>query len=275
MSVFRNAIVFVTGAGSGLGRGMSVEMARRGATIIASDRNGESASAVAAEIRASGGKADAVTLDVTRYDDVVSTVRSAAERHGRLDFIFNNAGIGFAGEVRDSTIDQWERVLSVNVNGVIHGVLAAYPIMVAQGAGHIVNTASLAGLTIAPTMAPYAASKYAVVGLGRSLRAEGKGLGVRVTTLCPSFIESAIYENSIRAGLGETAVRSLLAFPIVPLDEGVRLLLEGVERNEELVVVPKLARSLWRMVRWAPGLLEGKMDGMMAKFRKRHRAVTG
>ena len=274
MSVFRDKLVFMTGAGSGLGRGMSIEMARRGATIVASDRNGESAAAVAAEIRAAGGQAEAVTLDVTAADDVFREVRAAAARHGRLDFMFNNAGIGFAGEVRDSTVEQWERVLTVNVNGVVHGVLAAYPIMVAQGSGHIVNTASLAGLTIAPTMAPYSASKYAVVGLGRSLRAEARGLGVKVSTLCPSFIESAIYENSIRAGLGDTAVRSLLAFPIVPLDEGVRMLLEGVERNDELVVVPKLARSLWRVVRWAPGLLEGKMDAMMAKFRKRHRAVV-
>jgi NAD(P)-dependent dehydrogenase (short-subunit alcohol dehydrogenase family) len=273
VSVFRDHVVFITGAGSGLGRGMALEIARRGGIVVATDRDGAAADAVAAQIRATGAHAESLTLDVTVATDVTAAVQGAAARHGRLDFMFNNAGIGFAGEVRDSTLDQWQRVLDVNVNGVIHGVLAAYPIMVRQGSGHLVNTASLAGLTIAPTMAPYATSKYAVVGLGRSLRPEAKGLGVRVTTLCPSFIESAIYENSIRAGLGESAVRSMLPFPIIPLEEGIALLLAGVEQNEELVVVPKLARTLWRTVRWAPWLLDGKMDGIMGKFRKRHRAV--
>ncbi len=271
MSVFANKIVVITGAGSGIGLAIANEMAARGSVIIATDLHADTAASCAAGIVARGGRAESYQLDVTDAAAVKALVERVAAAHGRLDYIFNNAGIGFAGEVRDSTVEQWRQVLDVNLNGVIYGILAAYPIMVKQGFGHIVNTASLAGLVISPTMAPYAASKYAVVGLSRVLRAEGKMLGVKCTALCPSFVESKVYENSIRAGMGSTAVRSLVPFPIVPIEQAVQGLLAGVERNDEIVVLPFLGRVVWWVIRLAPRLADSMFEKSLAKFRRKHR----
>lgn len=271
MSTFANQIVFITGAGSGIGFAIAGELGARGSVIIATDRDGAAAAACAAGIVSRGGRAEAMTLDVTDNVAVKRAVEGTATSHGRLDYIFNNAGIGFAGEVRDSTVEQWLQVLDVNLNGVIYGVLAAYPIMVKQGSGHIVNTASLSGLVVSPTMAPYSASKHAVVGLSRALRAEGKGLGVKVTALCPSFVESKVYENSIRAAMGDTPVRTIVPFPIVPIDIAVQGLIAGVERNDEIVVLPFQGRVLWWLMRLVPSFAESKLAASLERFRRKAR----
>jgi len=275
VSVFAGQIVFITGAGSGIGRGIAEELGRRGAVIIATDRDGASAERVASGIRGAGGRAEWKTLDVTRAADVQAAVVETARSHGRLDYIFNNAGVGFSGEMRDTTLDQWRAVLDVNVHGVIHGIHAAYPIMVKQGSGHIVNTASLAGLVIAPAMGPYAASKHAVVGITRALRAEGEALGVKVTALCPSFVDTAVYENAIVAGVAGVAgrtTRALVPFAMIPLDEAVQLLIRGIEKNEELVVIPRFARTLWWITRLMPWVARDTARKTMAVFRRKQRA---
>ena len=268
LSIFANKIVFITGAGSGIGFAIANELGARGAVIVATDRDGASAESCAAGIGARGGRATAIALDVTDNDAVKGAVEGTAALHGRLDYIFNNAGVGFAGEVRDSTVEQWRQVLDVNLNGVIYGVLAAYPIMVKQGSGHIVNTASLSGLVVSPTMAPYSTSKHAVVGLSRALRAEGKALGVKVTALCPSFVESKVYENSIRAAMGDVPTRSIVPFPIVPIDVAVQALIAGVERNDEIVVLPFQGRLLWWMMRLMPSFADATLAKSLARFRR-------
>jgi NAD(P)-dependent dehydrogenase (short-subunit alcohol dehydrogenase family) len=271
VSLFAGKIVFITGAGSGIGRGIGEELARRGAVVVVTDRDGAAAESIAAGIGERGGKAEARTVDVTRAAEVQAAVDEVVRAHGRLDYMFNNAGVGFCGEVRDTTLEQWRAVLDVDLNGVIHGIHAAYPVMVKQGSGHIVNTASLAGLVSAPTMAPYAAAKYAVVGITRALRAEGEALGVKVTALCPGFIDTAVYENSITAGMGGNGVRGSVPFPIVPLGEAVRELIAGIERNDELVVLPRLALKLWFITRVAPWLTRDTLRRTMRSFRRRQR----
>ena len=129
LSIFANKIVFMTGAGSGIGLAISNELGARGSVIVATDRDGPSAEACARGIVARGGRAESMTLDVTDNEAVKRAVERTATSHGRIDYIFNNAGVGFAGEVRDSTVEQWRQVLDVNLNGVIYGVLAAYPII--------------------------------------------------------------------------------------------------------------------------------------------------
>ena len=274
MSIFANKLVFITGAGSGIGLAIANELGARGSVIVATDRDGSSAEACAHGIVARGGRAESMTLDVTDNDAVKRAVEGTAESHGRIDYLFNNAGVGFAGEVRDSTVEHWRQVLDVNLNGVIYGVLAAYPIMVKQGSGHIVNTASLSGLVVSPTMAPYSASKHAVVGLSRALRAEGKALGVKVTALCPSFVESKVYENSIRAAMGDTPVRSVVPFPIVPIEIAVQGLLAGVERNDEIVVLPFQGRVLWWMMRLVPSFADATLAKSLASFRRKARVSS-
>ena len=143
-------------------------------------------------------------------------VESAVESWGRLDYLFNNAGIGIGGEARDFQLDEWKKVIDVNLYGVIHGVQAAYPIMIEQGSGHIVNVASIAGLVPFAGEISYTASKYAVVGLTHTLRAEAADLGGNVTLVCPGKIETPIYETSEVIGFDKEKALSLWPKGITP-----------------------------------------------------------
>jgi len=189
-AVFEGKVASVTGAASGIGRALSEELARRGAAVVLADLQAEEADAAAAALRAAGGSATAAGLDVADFESVRRLIERVAAEHGHLDFIFNNAGIGVGGEIRDHTIAAWNRIIDVNIRGVVHGVQAAYPIMVRQGSGHIVNTASMAGLSTAPLTTSYSATKHAVVGLSKGLRAEAADLGVKVSVLCPGVIRT-------------------------------------------------------------------------------------
>ena len=268
MSVFLGKIVCITDAASGIGRGIAESVAKQGATVIATDRDGAGAELVAAAIRERGGKASASALDVTDAAAMQAMVDGVIAEHGRIDYFFNNAGIGFRGEVRDATLAQWKQVLDVNLMGVIYGIHAVYPYMVQQRSGHIVNTASLSGLIVSPALAPYSASKHAVVGLSRALRVEGAELGVKVTALCPGFLDTNIYASAIRAGQTTDTVRNPVPMAIHPLDAGVAEMLLGVERNEELVVLPRAGRIAYFLSRFAPGRLAKIGLKQMRRFRR-------
>ena len=154
MNPLQDRIAIVTGAASGIGRALVEEMGRRGAVVIGADLNGEQAKLVAGGIEKAGGRASAAVLDVSDAEAVKRLVEDTVRQHGRLDYLFNNAGIGIASRVQDMDLEDWNRILDVNLRGVIHGVYAAYPVMLRQGSGHIVNTASLAGLTPFPAGRP-------------------------------------------------------------------------------------------------------------------------
>ena len=254
LRTFPGAIALVTGGASGIGAGLGRELARRGALVVLADRDGEDARTEAARIAAAGGRAEGATLDVRDASAVDALVTDVFARHGRLDYLFNNAGIVVIGEERDVTLADWERVLAVNLYGVVHGVRAAYPRMVQQGFGHIVNTASLAGLTPAPTEISYTASKYAVVGLSCALRVEAADLGVRVSVVCPGMIDTPIAHHSVlRGGIDRQAVLELAARsrPVSP-DKCASVILRGVERNKAIIVVTPLAKVLALLTRISP-----------------------
>lgn len=183
--------------------------------------------------------------------------RVAAER-GRLDVVFNNAGIAVGGTVDELTLDHWNRTIDVNLRGVVHGVHAAYPIMKRQGFGHIVNTASLAGLVPAPLMAPYTATKHAVVGLSLALRAEAAAHGVRVSVVCPGFTDTPLLDNAnpglpqtpTGAGARESARRT--TGRLYSVDALAADVIRGMARNRALIVAPATGRLAWRGTRLSP-----------------------
>ena len=172
---FSGKVAIVTGAASGIGKAVAAGLAARGATVVLADIDEAGARAAAA---ATGGEAAA--LDVTDAGQVRALVDGTVARHGRLDLMFNNAGVGAGGPVETLELAEWARVIDIDLNSVIYGVAAAYPHMVRQESGHIVNTASLAGLIPTPLLTPYATVKHAVVGLSVSLRVEAAAYGVRV-----------------------------------------------------------------------------------------------
>ena len=162
---FKNKTAIITGGASGIGRAVGEKMARRGAVVILADRNAEMAGETARAITARGGRAAAAELDVTNAQAFADLINKTAEQHGRCDYLFNNAGVNIAAEARDLTLDDWNLIIDVSLRGAIHGIHAVYPLMIKQGSGHIVNTASIAGLSPFPLSAPYSAAKSAVVGL--------------------------------------------------------------------------------------------------------------
>jgi NAD(P)-dependent dehydrogenase (short-subunit alcohol dehydrogenase family) len=271
MNPYQGAVALVTGGAAGIGRALCLELARRGATVVVTDLNGEGAAAVAAAITAAGGRATAAALDVRRAEEVERVYEEAAAAHGRLDYAFNNAGLAVLGEARDLDLEHWRRVVDVNLNGVIHGVHAAYRIMVRQGSGHLVNTASLAGLVGFPTALPYAVTKHAVVGLSQSLRAEAADLGVKVSVVCPGFVQSDIFKTGGYVKTDPGRAVSLIPVRFVPAESAARTILDGVARNRAVVVFPFYARFLWWLQRCAPGLVERLHRQTVRDFRKRGR----
>lgn len=238
---FNNKIAIVTGAASGLGKGFATEIGRAGGTVIAADQNLEG---VEQTVSAIGGDAEAHQLDVRDSAAVVKLVDDTVAKHGRIDFIFNNAGIGVGGPTEEIPISDWDLIIDINLKGVAYGTSAAYKQMVKQGHGHIVNTASLAGLTPAPLLAPYSTVKFGVVGMCASLRAEAKNHNIDVTALCPGFIESGIYAAAHTSG-GVTEEMQRKNIPVmVPLEKGVKTLLDGVVKKKYIVTLPFYAHPL-------------------------------
>jgi NAD(P)-dependent dehydrogenase (short-subunit alcohol dehydrogenase family) len=268
MSTFyTNRVSLVTGGASGIGRALCEELAARGAHVLAADINLPGAQAVASSITASGGRATAVELDVTRAEDVERIVEETWQAHGQLDFIFNNAGIGVGGEVRDLTLDQWRKAIDINLWGVIYGTRAAYAAMLRQGSGHIVNIASAAGLIGEPGLAAYSVTKSGVVALSTALRAEAEAFGVRVSVVCPGFVDTAIYESAIGVKIDKEKFVKSLPVRLWPAPDAARAILRGVERNEAIIVFPFYAQFLWWLSRLNPALLDGLHRKALSRLR--------
>jgi NAD(P)-dependent dehydrogenase (short-subunit alcohol dehydrogenase family) len=180
----------ITGAGSGIGRAMAVLFAREGARIVAADVALAGAEETVRLIREAGGEAVAVPCDVTVSEQVRGAIETCIARFGRIDVLCNNAGVGSTQTIVDTPEEVWDRCFEVNVKGVYWGCKHAIPLMVGQGRGVIVNTASVAGLVGIPSRAAYCASKGAVVTLTKALAVDHVSQGIRVNCICPGTVDS-------------------------------------------------------------------------------------
>jgi NAD(P)-dependent dehydrogenase (short-subunit alcohol dehydrogenase family) len=198
MSEFSGKVVVVTGAGSGIGRATALAFGRLGAKVHVTDIDGRAAEATAAAI---GNGATAHTVDSSdpaQLEQLAATIFAAEKA---VDVLHNNAGIGHAADIEQTTVEDWQRVIGVNLLGVAYGVQAFVPRMLTQGRpAHVVNTASMAGLVAAPTMAPYSASKFGVVGMTEALDAELRPKGITVSAICPGIISTNITRTAIMRG---------------------------------------------------------------------------
>ena len=192
-------VAVVTGGASGIGRALAEALAAAGSVVVVADLNLTAAEAVADEIRSSGGRADAVTVDVADAASVDELAAGVIGRHGRVDVLCNNAGVSTFNLIEDQTLDDWRWVVSVNLWGVIHGVHSFLPILRRQGTpAHIVNTASIAGLLSGVAfIGPYSATKVAVVSISETLVKEFAiaGLPIGVSVLCPSSVDTRVMES--------------------------------------------------------------------------------
>jgi NAD(P)-dependent dehydrogenase (short-subunit alcohol dehydrogenase family) len=256
---FRGAVAIITGGASGIGRALAEALVGKDAqAVVLVDRQVELAEEVAAGIRA---RADCDTevkvyeADVTDYAAVERVVAETQTTYGRLDYIFNNAGIAVIGPTDTCPVEDFDRVIGVNVWGVSHGVQAAYPVMKEQKFGHIVNTGSVAGLVPGPGTSSYSASKYAVVGLSTSLRAEAAEHGVRVSVLCPGFINTPMFESGGKYGKDlvgmdrmSPEVKENFHKKLHPMDPDLfaEKALRAVAANKAIIVIP----GFWKLFCW-------------------------
>lgn len=261
--IFDGATAIVTGAASGIGRGLVEELAKRGCEVVLADRQIGAAEKIASAINAAGGKATAVESNVIHFSEMEELVEETAKRTGRLDYMFNNAGIAITGNVSHYNIEDWNQIVEVNLHGVINGVQAAYRVMMNQGFGHIVNTASFAGLVPSPGNVAYASTKHAIVGLSVSLRAEAAMLGLRVSVLCPSFVRTAILEDGGKFGrslidLSPDQKRKLLEtyerFKPMPPNVFAAKALDLIAKNKAIIVLPSRWKIIWLFSRLFPSL---------------------
>lgn len=259
-AAFRGANALVTGGASGIGRSLCERLAKVGAHVTVVDLQTDLAEEVSRSIVAAGGHARAETLDITDYAATETLYRLIAQRTGRLDYVFNNAGIWMMGDAHAFSLDDWNRLIDVNLRGAIHGTKAAYDIMLRQKSGHIVNTASVAGLTPDPGCTAYAATKHAIVGLCKSLRVEAARHGVRVSALCPGVVQTPLLDGGGKFGKVLDDVRPEKMREMwtqmrpMSADAFADSALRGVARNSPIIVAPFGGTLFWWTDRLSPSL---------------------
>lgn len=250
----------VTGAGSGIGQATSLAFAERGAHLVICDIDEAGLAATAERLRGLGAEVLSERVDVA---DAEAMERFAERVHARIpavDLLMNNAGIGIGARFLETPLDQWQRIVSINLMGVVHGNRCFVPRMIERGrGGHVVNVASAAGFMATQLLAAYSATKFAVVGLSEALREEFAPHGIGVTALCPGLIDTPITRNTRMFGVADSeASRDRLA-------EGYRRrgygpervaagVLRAIQRNRAIAPVAPEAWAMYWLKRFAPGL---------------------
>ncbi|MFZ5779053.1 MAG: SDR family oxidoreductase [Pseudomonadota bacterium] len=230
-------VVLITGASSGIGAGIARELGTAGAKVMLGARRTDRLEALAAEINAGGGTARTRRLDVTSRIDVAAFANDARRAWGRVDVIVNNAGVMPLSPMASLKVDEWDRMVDVNIKGVLHGIAAVLPEMTARGSGHIVNIASIGALSVVPTAAVYCATKHAVRAISEGLRQENDRL--RVTCVHPGVVESELAQ-SITDPAAAAAMKTYRAVALQPdaIARAVRFAIEqpaDVDVNEIVI----------------------------------------
>lgn len=251
----RNKTAIVTGAASGIGRALALQLTERGATVYAADRDTDRLGELTGAD--TSGRIRPVALDVTERDAVTAVVDRAVAECGSLDLMFNNAGIVVGGDFADMTPDAWQRIVDINFWGVVYGTEAAYAQMRKQGRGHIINTSSSAGVMPVVRSAAYAATKHAVVGLSTSLRAEAAGHGVNVSVVIPGLVDTNIFSAATNLASYDygAAVERVPMKKVTP-QQAADAMLRGVARNDAFIVFPLLNRLITTLYRTMPTLMD-------------------
>jgi NAD(P)-dependent dehydrogenase (short-subunit alcohol dehydrogenase family) len=236
--------------------------------IIVADVNVDGAKQVAADISGHGGHALAEALDVSNAAAVKDLINRVITEHKRLDYMFNNAGITVGAEIRDMGLEHFRFLLDTNLWGVIYGSMYAYEVMLKQGCGHIINTASMAGLLPFPSQTAYVATKFGVVGFSKSLRLEAADFGVNVSVVCPGFVRTGIFEASQLIKVDKQKLLAALPPKMMPPKQAAQIILKGVRKNKAVIVFPFVARFFWWLYRLHPVLLAPIHRKMVADFRR-------
>lgn len=263
--------VVITGAGSGLGRAMALAWAREGYKTGITDINMDGARETLDMVRRAGSDGDAMLCDVRSAEDVQAVADHFFETWGEVGILVNNAGVADVGFVGDVPLKNWERTIDTSLWGAIYGCHAFVPRMKAQGAGHIVNTASAAGLMNMPEMGPYNVVKAGIISLSETLRVELASYSIGVTVLCPSFVRTNLCDTVTSTDEWQTEiVDALFKFAKVTPEEVAESTLNAVKKNRMYVVPQFTPKWGWRIKRLNPGIFTaGFAAAYKAPFGKR------
>jgi len=188
-------VIVITGASSGMGEAAARHLAANGAKVVLAARRLDRIEAIASELKQQGKEATAVQVDVAKYEDVENLIRVTVKAYGRVDVLINNAGLMPLSRLDQGKVDEWNRMIDVNIRGVLHGIAAALPYMKAQKSGHIINTASVAAHLIFPASSVYSATKFAVRALTEGLRQESAAYNIRATLISPGAVKTELLDH--------------------------------------------------------------------------------
>ena len=242
---YKESICLVTGASSGIGASLSRMLIEKGAKVV-----------IGADVNESDYRNEKFVfkkLDVTDNNKFKEIIDGIVKDYGRIDFIFNNAGIAITGEAHDIPLAEWKKIIDVDLYGVIYGTLHAYNHMIKQGSGHIVNISSVAGFFPIPLEAPYVVSKFGVLGLSLVMRVEGALKGVKISAVCPGLIKTPILKSpGVNIDMDKyTELFSKVLGEATP-DECAEVILEGVSKNKPIITVTEPAKWMWYLARINP-----------------------
>ena len=258
---FQNKVCIVTGAASGIGLQITEDLLAAQAIVFMADINEENLAR--ARDGLASGNAHTVVTDVSKEEQVRALIERAAGHNGRLDLLFNNAGVPATLPWENISLDLWRKVMDINLWGVIHGLHYAVPIMRKQGSGHIVNTSSVGGLVTCPYQAVYCGSKAAIAAIGECLRFELADENIHVTTVYPANVATAIFAET-----------GTVPDDAVPVREAVKIILDAVSRRESTVVFPEQSRLWAKLIHHVPEFREATLLEM-ARERRRNYQTKG
>ena len=226
-------VVVITGASSGLGEATARLLSNEGAIVVLGARRADRLRSLADELISQGGKAVAMTTDVTQRDQVQKLVDAAVQAYGRIDVIINNAGLMPQSLLEQLKVDEWDRMIDVNIKGVLYGIAAALPYMRKQKAGHIINVSSVAGHKVGPGSSVYAATKHAVRALSEGLRQEVKPYNIRTTVISPGPVATELPNTITDAAVGER-IKQFYANVAIPADSFARVVAFAMSQPEDV-----------------------------------------
>ncbi len=249
---WKNSIA-ITGSGSGFGSALAHHYASEGWKVAVTDINEQRARQTLSELETYGGNHFAMRLDITKADHWQQLEDAVVSQWGGLEVLINNAGVATAGNVEDTSIEDWNWVLDIDLMGVVRGCHQFAGLMKRQKSGHIVNVSSFAGLASLPFIAAYGVAKAGVVALSEALRAEMHPHGVGVTVACPAFVKTGLLDTFRSDKPGTKAkVTKWMETSGVSAEQVARDIAQAVRKNQFLLLTHAQTRTAWRMKRWLP-----------------------
>jgi len=258
MSYYKSKVAIITGGLSGIGRAISLFLIQQGAKVIIADINLEKSEDFKSTVSSMEENCEILKIDVSNFDAMQILVEQTYDKYKKIDFMFNNAGIGINGEFQDFKMNEIKKVMDVNFYGVINGCYTVYPIMKKQGFGHIINTSSLLGLIPGGLTSAYSASKHAVVGFSQTLRSEAKQYGIKVSLLCPGQLKTNIDKANINVSefMNSEKNKELNTNNKIPTPEKcINKIMREIKRNKPIVIAPYYERLYWFIYRLFPNAL--------------------